>query len=71
MAPWRAAQAETFNSLPPTTNGRSPFDTLRAASQPSTAAGLDPTNCGPQVLIAAITVTAIRNAVITTNVDHV
>jgi hypothetical protein len=31
-----------------------------ARSQPSTADGHDPTNCGPQVLIAAISVTVIR-----------
>jgi hypothetical protein len=30
-----------------------------------------PINCGPQVLIASITVTAIRDVVITPNVDHV
>ena len=31
-----------------------------ARSQPSTADGHDHINCGPQVLIAAISVTAIR-----------
>jgi hypothetical protein len=32
------------------------FDRLRAGSEPSSAAGRDLANCGPQVLIAAITV---------------
>jgi hypothetical protein len=41
------------------------------ASQPSSAAGHDPDNCVPQVLIVAISRTAIRDAVISTNADHV
>jgi len=32
------------------------------AGQPSSLVGRDPTNCGPQVVIAAITVIAIRGA---------
>jgi hypothetical protein len=41
------------------------------AGQPSSLDGHDPANCGPQVLIAAITVTAIRGGLNTRNADHV
>ncbi len=40
------------------------------AGQPSSLDGLDRTNCGPQVLIAAITVTAICGGLTTRNADY-
>jgi len=40
------------------------------AGQPSSLGGLDRINCGPQVFIAAIMVSAIRGAVKSQGADH-
>jgi hypothetical protein len=68
---WRPGLAGRFSII--RAHSRPSLRRSRSASlgsQPSSAAGLDRVNCGPQVLIAAITVTAIRDVVATRNADH-
>jgi hypothetical protein len=66
--PWRTRINK--NELAADTTGTRRFDGLRAGKPTVIADGNVRANCGPQALIAAITVIAIRAVLKTREADH-